>query len=83
MNTTMRSQPEGTRVDLLVSTGLVTVPDVLGKPSAEAATLLNEAQLRVDVATNVNCGGGVVNWQSLAPGDHPQGSGITIEVCTG
>ena len=75
--------PEGTHVDLVVSTGLVTVPDVVGKPSPEAATLLDEAQLRIEVVTNVGCGGGIVNWQSLTPGDHPQNSGITIEVCTG
>src|SRR3712207_8961480 len=39
--------PEGTRVDLVVSTGLVTVPDVRGKPSDEASTMLADAQLRV------------------------------------
>jgi serine/threonine-protein kinase len=77
------SLPEGTRVDLVVSTGLVTVPDVRGKPSAEASTLLGEARLQVDVALNVSCGGGIVNWQSLTPGDHPQSSPITIEICTG
>ena len=75
--------PEGTKVDLVVSTGLVTVPDVRGKPSAEASTLLADARLNVDVALNSGCGGGVVNWQSLTPGDHPQNSAITIEVCTG
>jgi serine/threonine-protein kinase len=75
--------PEGTRVDLVVSTGLVTVPDVRGKPSAEASDLLADARLNVDVALNSGCTDGVVNWQSLTPGDHPQNSAITIEVCTG
>jgi beta-lactam-binding protein with PASTA domain/tRNA A-37 threonylcarbamoyl transferase component Bud32 len=75
--------PDGTRVDLVVSTGRVTVPDVRGKASDEASTMLADAQLEVDVALNPGCGDGVVNWQSLTPGDHPQNSPITIEVCTG
>jgi eukaryotic-like serine/threonine-protein kinase len=75
--------PLGTRVNLVVSTGLVTVPDVRGKPSDEASTLLADAQLNVDVALNSGCSAPLVNWQSLTPGDHPQNSAITIEVCTG
>jgi beta-lactam-binding protein with PASTA domain/tRNA A-37 threonylcarbamoyl transferase component Bud32 len=76
------SLPEGSRVDLVVSTGRVTVPDLVGTPSQEANQLLTDAQLPVEVAFN-SCTGGLVNWQSLTPGDHPQHSNITIEICTG
>lgn len=70
-------------INLVVSNGLVKVPDVVGKTLAEANRLLSDAtvQLTVNVTTDMTCSGQVVKSQSLAAGDQPQHSTITIVYC--
>ena len=70
-------------INLVVSNGLVKVPDVVGKTLAEANRLLSDAtvQLTVNVTTDMTCSGQVVKSQSLAAGEHPQHSTITIVYC--
>ncbi len=70
-------------INLIVSTGLVTVPDVVGKSLAEANAALSasDVQLSVSVQTDMTCTGQTVKSQSLAPGEQPQRSAITIVYC--
>ncbi|WP_343862983.1 Stk1 family PASTA domain-containing Ser/Thr kinase [Frigoribacterium faeni] len=76
--------PVGTTIDLVVSNGLVNVPDVTGLSSADAnAQLAERLQLPVTLEPDPGCTGGAVAGQNLAPGDHPQGSAITLRVCSG
>ena len=76
--------PTGSTVDLIVSNGLVNVPDVTGQSTVDANAQLGE-QLRlvVTLESDFTCTGGVVAGQTLAPGDQPQGSAITLRVCSG
>ena len=75
----------GSSVDLLLSSGQVTVPNVVGQTVANAAAQLrsDELQLSVQPIPDPNCGGSLVTQQSLTPGDHPQRSTIQITYCTG
>ena len=73
----------GATVDLLVSDGLVTVPDVVGKAVTDANKELEPLGLSIAVVTNNSCTGNVVTSQSLAPGDQPQRSSITLTYCSG
>ena len=70
-------------INLIVSTGLVSVPDVVGKSLAEANAALSasDVQLSVSVQTDMTCTGQTVKSQSLAPGEQPQRSAITIVYC--
>ncbi len=73
---------QGDTVDLQVSNGLVQVPQVIGMPVSEASrTLQNTLGLRVILSADRNCSGQAVTAQSLAPGDHPQRSEITLKYC--
>ncbi len=74
---------EGDVVDLVVSTGLVQVPSVVGSAASQAGSTLTRLLLSVTVVANDGCTGGSVVAQSLSPGAHPQKSNITITVCTG
>jgi serine/threonine protein kinase len=74
---------QGDKVQLVVSTGLVDVPSVVGLSGADANAALSPLQLDVNVTTNNGCSGGTVSSQSLPQGEQPQGSTITITVCTG
>ncbi|MCR2819355.1 Stk1 family PASTA domain-containing Ser/Thr kinase [Microbacterium sp. zg.Y1090] len=81
--------PEGTAVNLEVATGQVTLIDVAGY-TVEAATRELEAddkQLTVLTEENPECpaapGGPVVLSQSLAPGDVPIHSTVTLVYCSG
>lgn len=74
----------GTAIDLYVSNGMVTVPDVRGRPTSEADQLLKSLLGTGNVTPNiVVCADkkGTVQSQSLAPGDYPQGTQITITIC--
>ena len=75
----------GRSVDLVVSSGLVTVPDVIGQ-SIQAATAMLEAQrLATTVTPNPGCPqqpGVPVISQSLI-GQQPQGSIVEIGYCSG
>jgi serine/threonine protein kinase len=73
----------GDTVNLVVSSGLVTVPDVRGLPVSEATAALGALQLLVNATQDPNCSGLAVTGQSLAPGDHPQRSQINVVYCSG
>ncbi|WP_307802880.1 Stk1 family PASTA domain-containing Ser/Thr kinase [Frigoribacterium sp. PvP032] len=74
---------EGTTVDLVVSNGKVSVPDVTRQSFEQAVSVLGD-QLGLTVKSYVDpgCSGGSVSNQSLPPGDQPQGSEITLGVCS-
>lgn len=73
---------EGLEVNLVVSNGLVSVPDVTGKSIAEAKSLLGAIGLNPTVQVDQGCGGGIVAAQSIV-GDQPQKSPITLRYCGG
>lgn len=72
-------------VTLVVSNGLVLVPDVLGITVGEANPLLSgpDIQLTVRLQPDTSCQGQTVQSQSLSPGEHPQRSEITLTYCAG
>ncbi|PPF39575.1 Stk1 family PASTA domain-containing Ser/Thr kinase [Rathayibacter sp. AY1A3] len=80
---------QGTPVDLTVSSGQVTLPDLVGTSLSSAlATLASEKLQLVGVevpdetcdATRANP---PITTQSLAPGDVPQGSTVQLGYCAG
>jgi serine/threonine protein kinase/beta-lactam-binding protein with PASTA domain len=73
----------GTTVDLVVSNGKVSVPDVTRQSFEQAVSVLGD-QLGLTVKSYVDpgCSGGSVSNQSLPPGDQPQRSEITLGVCS-
>ena len=75
----------GDQVVLTVSNGLVQVPDVVNRTVGEANPILSGPllQLSVTLQADPTCIGQVVRSQSLAPGDHPQRSEITLVYCAG
>ena len=75
----------GEPIDLLVSTGLVKVPNVVGKSIQKAKELLEAVtvQYQVNVTTDLSCGGSVVKSQSIRAGDGPQHQTITLVYCAG
>jgi beta-lactam-binding protein with PASTA domain len=75
---------KGSTVNLVVSNGLVNVPDVIGDPVQEARSLLagSTLQLTVRVEADPGCTGGAVTAQSLL-GEVPQKSTITLRYCAG
>lgn len=73
---------EGDTVNLIVSNGMVQVPDVTGQPIAGASATLTALQLNIIVQVNSGCTGGVVSSQSIV-GDSPQKSKITLIYCSG
>ena len=86
----IRTDPEagtelraGEKVNLVVSTGLVRVPDVRDLTIGEASTQLTAIGLQVSVEGDGGCTGGLVTAQSLPPGDQPQGSPVTLRYCSG
>ena len=70
----------GTAIDLKVSDGIVSVPDVTGKSIGEATSALSVLQLTVVTQSDMGCAGGLVASQSIV-GDQPQRSTITITYC--
>ena len=75
--------PGNTEVILTLSNGLVLVPNVVNLTVGEANPLLTGPglQLSVNLQADASCTGGVVRSQSLAPGEHPQRSTITLVYC--
>lgn len=71
----------GTAVDLMISNGLVTIPDVTNKPSGDATAQLTALQLQVVIKFDSGCSGGLVSAQSLV-GDKPQKSSVTLTICS-
>jgi serine/threonine-protein kinase len=72
--------PEGTAVTLLISNGMVNVPDMTGKTIATATPILEALQLTVSYESDSGCGGNSISGQS-AIGDVPQKSSITLRNC--
>jgi len=87
--TVIRSDPaastaarEDDVVNLIISTGLVTVPAVVGLDIGEANTQLGALQLTINPVADGTCPGSKVESQSLT-GDQPQRSAITLTYCSG
>jgi serine/threonine-protein kinase len=81
-------QPLGTVVNLVVATGLVTIVDYTGYTvdAAKAALSAPSIALTVETAEDPACPAtdpATVRQQSLAPGDVPVHSTITLTFCTG
>lgn len=72
----------GHEVNLIVSNGLVQVPDVTGKSIAEASAALSAIGLNPTVKVDQGCSGGTVASQSIV-GDQPQKSPISLRYCGG
>ena len=76
---------KGGTVDLVVSNGLVQLPDVRGQAAAAARDLLSGStySLTVKLAPSSGCTGQNVTAQSPGPGDVPQRSSVTLTYCNG
>jgi serine/threonine-protein kinase len=74
---------DGGAVNMVVSTGLVRVPDVRTLTIGEATSQLTALGLQIAVEADNGCAGQLVTAQSLPPGDQPQGSAVTLRYCTG
>ncbi len=78
---------EGEVVNLIVSDGMVALPNVVGQNVENATgTLQDDLQLQVTVSGDSSCPvapNTPVSAQSLAPGAVPQKSAISINYCTG
>ncbi len=70
----------GTGINITVSDGLITIPDVTNKPIGEATSNLSALQLGVVTKADMGCSGGLVSSQSLV-GDQAQKSSVTITYC--
>lgn len=73
----------GDRVNVVVSTGLVRVPDVRNLSVGEGSAQLTALGLLVSVQGDSGCTGQTITGQSLPPGDQPQGSAVTLRYCSG
>jgi len=75
----------GDTVTVTISNGLVQVPSVVGLTVGEATIFLTGPLLQLTVRPELTteCEGQRVQSQSLAPGDHPQRSEITLIYCGG
>lgn len=69
-------------VNLVISTGNVTVPDVRNLTIGDASSQLTAIGLQVTVEGDTSCTGQTVTAQSLPPGDQPQGSAVTLRYCS-
>lgn len=75
----------GDEVNLVVSSGLVTVPDVRGQTVAAARDIMAQSQLNVNLAPDATCpqeAGSPVRSQSLI-GPQKQGATVTLTYCAG
>ncbi|WP_104163722.1 Stk1 family PASTA domain-containing Ser/Thr kinase [Cryobacterium sp. N22] len=80
--------PVGSTVDFTVSSGLVTMPNVVGQALTAATALLqaDKTQLELDLEPDYTCDsvdGSPVTEQSLPPGDVPQKSEVVLTYCAG
>ena len=78
----------GDTIDLVVSNGNVTLPDVTGQSIGAATSLLGESDLGLTPKPQADptCPtepGTLVHTQSLPPGEVPQGSTVILTYCTG
>ncbi|WP_127818427.1 Stk1 family PASTA domain-containing Ser/Thr kinase [Microbacterium sp. CPCC 204701] len=80
------SVPAGTTVNLVVASGRVTITDVRGYTVEAATRELESAKLTVLTQEDADCPASsppTVSAQSLAPGDVPVHSEITLTFCSG
>lgn len=73
---------EGDTINLVISDGMVEIPDVSGQPIAQASGTLTSLLLNVKVDVDMTCTGGTVAAQSVV-GAQPQKSDITLRYCGG
>jgi serine/threonine-protein kinase len=79
----------GTPVDLVVSSGQVTLPDLVGQTLSTALATLASEQLQLigEEAPDETCesvrANPPITTQSIAPGDVPQGSTVELGFCAG
>jgi serine/threonine protein kinase len=77
------SANEGDTVDLVVSDGLVIVPQVVGMAITDANKAMTALQLVVTVNGDAGCSSYKVTAQSLPQGAQPQRSAVTLTYCSG
>jgi len=78
----------GTTVNFTVSNGLVTLPDLTGQTLSTATALITDTTLGLAATAkpDPSCQAqpnSPVTTQSLAPGDVPQGSAVSLTYCSG
>ncbi|GAA4676051.1 Stk1 family PASTA domain-containing Ser/Thr kinase [Frondihabitans cladoniiphilus] len=73
----------GTNVDVVVSNGMVLVPDVTGQTATAATQTLSNLSLEVNPTYDATCAGGLVEFQNVPPGEAAQNTPITITICSG
>ena len=76
------SAAAGSSVSLVLSSGKVDIPSVIGQSGSQAGATLTALHVNYSVLTNSGCTGSNVSAQSLV-GEQPQNSSMTITVCTG
>jgi eukaryotic-like serine/threonine-protein kinase len=76
------SASAGDTINLMVSSGKVLIPSVVGQSGSAAGATLTALNLNYTVVANAGCSTGAVTAQSLV-GEQPQNSTMTITVCTG
>lgn len=80
------SAPFGSTVSFTVSTGNVTLPDLIGSPIQNAENTLRDLSLTPILTPDTNCQQQqtvpIVRTQSLPPGDIPQKSSIQMSYCS-
>ncbi|WP_260855700.1 Stk1 family PASTA domain-containing Ser/Thr kinase [Curtobacterium sp. 9128] len=74
---------KGTVVNLTVSNGLVSLPDVTRQPVSTANTTLANLGLTVQQQPTYSCTGGTVTQQDHPEGDIAQGSTVVLTYCAG
>ncbi len=77
-----QSLPAGSTINLVLSNGMVSVPEVVGQPIGEAQSALQALQLTVKAVIDQGCSGGKVTSQS-GKGEMAQRSTITLSYCAG
>lgn len=80
------SEVSGVIVNYTVSSGLVTLGDLTGQSLVAAIDLVSNESLMPDSQADYTCAqqsGSPIKTQSLAPGDVPQRSEITLTYCAG
>ncbi|MCW4457406.1 Stk1 family PASTA domain-containing Ser/Thr kinase [Microbacterium sp. MPKO10] len=80
--------PEGTTVDIVISDGMVTIPDMTGKALETARQELEGEKYALTVidvpdSSCVAAEGNPVTKQSIGPGEVPQHSTIELTYCSG
>lgn len=75
----------GAKVNLIVSTGMVTVPDVVGQTITVARDMMSASQISVNLKPEPGCAqepNSPVHSQSIV-GQQKQGSTVTLTYCSG